>query len=125
MDKQGKTYTPRSTDQARQPPSRSGERGTASEVVGLDSKSASLSSINVFSIDVFSIDVSLSPKSLCFSHDDTVSCDPDESVITKIRMAARQYKSYHVFVFTNGAVENIGNYFGAALEGEPLERKST
>ena len=56
MVKQKKTYTPRSTDQARQPPSGNGERGgTASVVVGLDSKLASLSSI----------EVSRSSRSLC------------------------------------------------------------
>jgi hypothetical protein len=80
-----KTHTPRSTDQARQPPSGNGERGTASEVVGPDSKSASLSSI----------EVSRSSRSLCFSND-TITCDPDDSVITKLRIAARKYKNHHV-----------------------------
>lgn len=107
------TYTPRTTDQARQPPSWNGERGTASEVVWLDSKSAS-------------IELFRSSRSLCFSYD-IISCDPEESVIEKLKMPVQLFKNYHVFVLTNSAVENIGYKFGAALQeyNEPLEGKST
>lgn len=62
-----KTYTPRTTDQARQPPSGNVERGTASEVVGLKSTSFA------------SIEVSRSTRSLSFSCD-IISCDTHERV---------------------------------------------
>ena len=65
----------------------------ASEVVGLDLKSA-LASI-----------VSWSSRSLCFSRD-IISCDPNESVITNQDGGATVQKSPY-FCSHNGAAENI------------------